>query len=226
MRDGLTLVVLVGLALAIGFGAVWLGQLAPAGVYVAGEAPAGQGAYMAMRALGLVALLLIWLQLMVGVLMPLLAERVERATLTAFHRTTGILALVTVLSHPAFFLWAVARRGGGFAPEFLAPVLGRGYYMDSVALGAAALYLLLLGTAAAALRNRPALRRLWRWVHRANGLVFLLATFHCLRIGSETRLLAAALLIFLAGACVLVALGTRLAGGRAPALQSPAKPLS
>ena len=226
MRDTLGLLVVGALVLGVGFGAIWMGQLAPAGIYVAGETPAGQGAYMAMRALGLIALVLIWMQLMVGVLMPSLAGRVDRGTIAAFHRHSGLLALVAVLAHPGFFLWAVAQRGGGLAIDFLLPVPGRGFYLDSVAIGAAALYLVLLGSAAAALRRRPAIARIWRHLHRANGVVYLLATIHCLRIGSETRLLAAGLLIALAGAGVLVALGARLGPGRSGALQPPAEPVS
>ncbi len=216
MKKLFALVIALGIIIVVGFTAVWLGQAAPFSIYLSGEAPPGQAAYMSMRSLGLFALFLLWAQIMLGILSPLSADVRDSTDLRAFHQKLGIFTFMVAVSHPLFFIWGVFQRTAHFKYDFLLPVFDNGYYQACISIGVIGLYLLAIGFLAAMLRNFRSLNRLWLNIHRVNGGVFVLAVIHSLLIGSDTRIFAAALLIILAAASASVFLGYRL---RRPAFQ-------
>lgn len=205
---------LMGIIMVVGLVAVWLWQLAPLSPYLRGEVPPGQAAYMSMRGLGLMSLLLLWSQLMLGLLSSVFKNAGEGAALIDFHKKIGLFAFGVVVSHPLFFLWGVFQRTAHFKSDNLLPIFNKGFYQSSISLGVLALYVLTAGFLAGVCswRRGRSRRGSWLTIHRINGAAFALAAVHSLLIGSETRFLATVLIVSLAAASLCVVLGARLTG--------------
>ena len=194
----------IGVAVFIG---LWLWDVMPLSLYIQGKAPLGQTAYVTMRGLGLLALCMLWLQLMLGVMTPLLlTDSGLQSSVRRFHQRLGIFTLLLLFSHPLFFLLGTYLRTMEWQLKLLLPSFTNGYYRGVISIGVLALYLLVLGVMAAVLRRFQPFRRVWRTLHRVNGVVFVLACLHCMLIGSETRNLIVYLWLGLAGAVALRAL--------------------
>lgn len=227
MRKLILSFALMGIIMAAGLVAVWLWQLAPLSPYLRGEVPPGQAAYMSMRGLGLMSLLLLWSQLMLGLLFSVFRNSEEAGALVDFHKKIGLFAFGVVVSHPLFFLWGIFQRTAHFKGDNLLPAFNKGFYQASISIGVLALYVLAAGFVAGVCswRRGRSPHGSWLTIHRINGAAFALAAFHSLLIGSETRFLAAALIVSVAAASLCVMLGARLRGKIKTRIRTPGRDL-
>ena len=141
----------------------------------------GQFLYILSKLIGLYAIVLLWLQLMSG----LLRIRLFDGWRPLIHRNLGLVTLSLVVLHVTLFVAGVSIRNGHFAYKLLLPNLFGHYFQKIVALGVIALWLLIIATVCAVIRNR--LPIVWKWGHRMMLVVFALGFMHSYLIGSEAR---------------------------------------
>lgn len=150
---------------------------------IAPTAPPGQLFYVLSKVAGLLAIVLVWLQLMLslsGRIFGKLAYAGNRV-----HRISGLVLLLLLSLHAALFVAAVSVRHGALSLGVLVPNFTSGFYTSSVSLGV--LGLLLFGLASAVYVFRQNRERLFRWGHRCVIAACLLVFVHSYLIGSETR---------------------------------------
>lgn len=149
----------------------------------AGEVIQGHGWWLASRASGLVALVLVTVSVLLGLAMagkvmrrPGLSKR-----LMALHEQTALAGLVAIAVHGIALLgdpWLHPGIAGVAVPFAL------GFKTFFTGLGVIAAYLAaLLGLSYYARRRIGA--RLWRKAHRATVVVWLLGLFHALGAGTD-----------------------------------------
>jgi DMSO/TMAO reductase YedYZ heme-binding membrane subunit len=167
---------------------IFLSAARPLAYFGGTEFPPGQAAYLMMRPAGHIAFVLVFVQIVLGALGPRLGGWMNWPGLGGWHRVIGMVALGFVLLHPLLFAWGRTLRAGQLEllPTFF-PNPGENYWELMLFVGALAMYALLFG-AAAAIWGRRLAPRSWRWIHAINYLGFLLAYWHSIRIGSETRI--------------------------------------
>ena len=169
-------------------GLVFLANTGDLTYYFREPVPPGQFPYVLSRAFALYALTLIWLQILLGALRLDLERSLGYRQLVRVHTLLGVTTLGLLVGHALLFLTGVAMRSGEFPYATLVPDFAALYYPRRLALGAAALYLALLGALSAALRRRVWMQGIWRRLHALNYAVFALGAWHGLAIGSDTRL--------------------------------------
>ena len=176
-------------------------------VAIAPTAPPGQLLYVLSKVAGLLAIVLVWLQLMLslsGKFFDQLAYAGSRV-----HRISGLMLLLLLSLHAALFVAAVSVRHGSLSLGILIPDFTSGFYTSSVSLGI--LGLLLFGLTSAVYVFRKTREHLFRWGHRCVVAACLLVFVHSYLIGSETRsalmgsfyLVAAIMLLAASGAVYL-----------------------
>jgi hypothetical protein len=126
---------------------------------------------------GLLALSLVWSQIMLGAFMRPLTKLYPK--ILKLHIAFGLLTLAFALLHPLLLIVGYTPAGY-FGYTFVAPEL-----KSAVFLGQGALLLLLLGILAGLLRNWKPLQKAWRWLHFGHYAVFFLAFFHSMRLGTD-----------------------------------------
>ncbi|MCI0683007.1 MAG: ferric reductase-like transmembrane domain-containing protein [Gemmataceae bacterium] len=169
--------------------AAFLFNVIGAARYLTPQSPPGQAAYIMMRPAGHVAFVLMFVQVVVGSNAGAVANWLAWPGLVRFHRALGVFTLGAMLAHPLLFGWGRTLRAGyeQVLVTFL-PHLNENYWETSLAFGVFALYGVLLAIAAAV--GAPRLgERAWRIVHALNYAAFFAAFYHCISIGSETRML-------------------------------------
>lgn len=128
---------------------------------------------------GLTAFTLLWMQLMVGSLMPWLKKLfrgIER-----FHRTQGVFVFLFALGHPGFLVVGIgiqAYLSRSFVSSTLVPYL---------LLGQIAIILLSLSVLAALMRKVAWVKRWWRLIHLLNYVTFIFVWLHSWNLGSDIR---------------------------------------
>ncbi len=127
------------------------------------------GQWTALRIVALLALTLLFVNVVTGAARPLFNSIFPPRKVYVFHNFTGLTALLLALGH-----------------GILALVYGvSGYKGAYVALGPAVLILLAVTVSAALARRR--IKRLWRPLHRLNYLLFVVALTHAWLIGFDLK---------------------------------------
>jgi len=171
-------------------------------------APAGQLLYRLSKCFGLLAGLLVCLQVIIGCLNAYLGGAIWPWGLKGHVGVFGALAFAVVL-HIVFFMSAGYLRTDHFPLQLLIPNLFQDYYFRSVAIGALALYVLLMTAYFGYRRVNSGVK--FKLAHRLSYLFFGLAIFHSLSIGTESRsLLFIAVLISTTAMIVLMVWKTRV----------------
>jgi predicted ferric reductase len=186
----------------------WLSSIGSPAMYFSYDLPPGQLLYALAKLIGMYAFVLIWLQVMLGLLKgdPALRRFMPPLTTTR-HRMLGIVTLLTAWTHFLLFFSAVSVRNGEFAYSLLLPAFDNGIYFIAVSLGWFAVITMTLVAITGLLRRRSG--GIWAFAHRLSIAVFAVALIHAQMIGSEAKSgLWFALHLCFAGA-VLVALARR-----------------
>jgi len=179
MRDALKGVV-VGLFLLALFGAIatragWIETLVPR--------PQGTGAWMFSRATGLLAYVVLSIDVIVGLLVSTRsADRtVPRGQLIDLHGWLSPLALALVLTHGGVLL---ADNYVRFDVIDLLVPFGCSRWPLAVGIGVLAGYLVLVVHASFGLRKRIG-TTMWRRLHYLSFVAFVLVTVHALAVGTD-----------------------------------------
>lgn len=168
----------------------------------------GEITYFFLRAVGLYAFVLLFLQITIGAWMPHWTKLFPKIFL--FHETQGLFAYGFLFAHPLFFLVNSFFTTGVFAPvSLLFTNFGniREFY---ISLGKIAFVLLTIGVFAAYFRHKPFLNRHWRKFHILNYVAFWLVFFHSFNLGSDTRTYPMNLVYPVTGILVLLSILKRL----------------
>ena len=148
------------------------------------HALATHGWWIASRASGIVALVLVTISVALGLLLagkPLRRPGLNRSLL-AIHRQTALAGLAAIAVHGTGLLldpWLRPGLSGVVVPFTL------GFHRLWTGFGVVAAYLALLLGPTFYLRRRIG-PKLWRGAHRATIAVYLLGLFHALGAGSDT----------------------------------------
>ncbi len=142
--------------------------------------------YVLAKLAGLYAFVLLWVQVMFGLLKN---DSLSRYLLPQWsmgkHRLLGIATLLTAWAHFLMFFAAVSLRKDTIAYDLLLPEFGKGIYFIAVSLGWFALIGMTLVAIAGTLRNKT--HGIWVLAHRLSLAVFLMALIHAQMIGSEAK---------------------------------------
>lgn len=181
--------------------------------YFRDESLDGQFLYVLSKLVGLYAIVLMWLQLMSG----LVRIRLFDGWNPVIHRNLGLVTLSLVVLHVTLFVAGVSIRNGHFAYKLLLPNLFGPYFPKIVALGVIALWLLIIAAVFAAIRNR--LPIVWKWGHRLMLVVFGLGFVHSYLIGSEARAGGMLYLYYAMGTSSIIALLSRILANKKAAYE-------
>jgi sulfoxide reductase heme-binding subunit YedZ len=173
-----------------------------------GQMALDYGWWIASRASGIVALLLVTLSVLIGLLVStkLITRRGAGPFLVALHEQTALAGLVAIAVHGATLLadpWLRPGLAGVFVP-FASP-----YRPLFTALGVVAAYLAVLLGLSYYVRQRIG-TSLWRKAHRATILVWALGLVHALGAGSDARSLWFVELVYFTSAPIVVLFGIRI----------------
>lgn len=128
---------------------------------------------------GLYAFTLVWFQTIIGMNMNLFTKIFNK--ILNFHRYQGLFALLFASTHALAIPYIYGLQ------QYI------GYkFLDSdlrifAFIGTTAFFLLLLTVATTLLRRNPVLRKLWRYVHYFNYVIFLLVLVHSRNLGSDIQ---------------------------------------
>jgi predicted ferric reductase len=166
---------------------VWFAALgeAPLDYLLATPLP-GQRFYLFSKLLGLLALALIWLQLLLVLLRNTHWISHLMGWTPTYHRMLGFSALGLSIIHFLFFFVAVGIRKDAVPLALLVPDFSRGFYVSMVSLGL--LGAVLLGVVVIVGTRIGSGKRMAIWLHRAALIVVGMIFVHSLTIGSETRM--------------------------------------
>jgi len=136
-------------------------------------------AYGLFPLFGTYAVFLVWLQVLIGMHLPVLRRRFSKIDL--WHRYEGIAALTTAVLHPLLLIIGIGLINY-LQPKFIPP--GK---IGAVILGDLALVLLVITVVSALLMRWSWLQRRWHTLHYLNYAVFAAAWLHGWFIGSASR---------------------------------------
>lgn len=163
--------------------------------------PPGQPLYVAAKLAGLFALFLFWAQCMLALARRIPLLPAPSGSEQRLHMRLGLATLSLIVLHVGLFVAAASLRTGEFAWDLLMPDFSHGYYRNSIALGAVALWLSLLAGFAG--RRLMGGRRRWKPLHMLWPAVFALAFVHAINIGTESRYGAMRYIVFALAATLL-----------------------
>ena len=125
--------------------------------------------WTALRLASLEGFALILISILAGAWRPLLGRLFRPIAIQRLHRYGGVTGICLVIGHAVMLL---VFGTVGYRPAF--------FWLGPVALG-----LLLVATATWVVRR--GLRRSWRWIHRLNYLVFVVAVLHGANLGTDLQ---------------------------------------
>lgn len=128
---------------------------------------------------GLLAFTLLWMQLMLGSLMPWM-KKLYRG-IERFHRSQGVLVFLFAVTHPSLLIIGVGIERY-LAKDFISSGL-----TPYLLLGQTAIFVLGLTVLMALLRTVTWVKHWWRAVHLLNYVIFTLVWFHSWNLGSDIR---------------------------------------
>lgn len=147
------------------------------------EALPGQRLYLFSKLLGLIAIALIWLQVMIMLLRH--QQWLKKLYVRNYHRGLGYGIGAASLLHATFFYIAVWIRKDEIPWDLLVPVFGDGYYKSMMSVGVVSLVLMGVGI----YHGRKAMGN-YRPIqaHRVVFVLLALVFVHSLAIGTESRM--------------------------------------
>lgn len=149
------------------------------------ELPPGQLLYRFSKLAGLYAVMLLWMQVMYGLLKTLpRVQGILPIWSVSLHRGLGLSVLVLALLHFGLFVIAVSLRKQAVAWNLFLPDFSQGFYTSVVSVGWCALLVLLIVAIVGLLRNK--LSGPWLKLHRLALLVLWAGMVHGLLIGTDT----------------------------------------
>ncbi len=174
--------VLAAIALSITLSA-WAYDSGDLWSYIGSEVPEGQAIYVLSKAFGLSGVVLLWIQLLIGLL---IASRGTVPQISVqWHQQIGTAVLVLLLLHWATFVTGVSMRVDHFAVDYVTPTFSHGFYRTIVSLGMLSIVAMLIATLAALVRRHF---KYWRFVHAFAAIGGVGGAIHSWLIGSETRM--------------------------------------
>lgn len=168
--------------------------------------------WLVSRASGVVSLLLVSASVLIGLAMAskVVRKRGAAPVLVRVHEQTALAGLIAIAVHGITLLgdrWLNPGVGGLLVPFTM------GYRPAFTGLGIVAGYLAaLLGLTFYVRRSIGA--RLWRKLHRATVLVWLLGVIHALGAGTDAGSRWLQALVVVTGVPIVVLFGIRVTGGR------------
>jgi len=164
----------------------WIASLGNPITYFHFDLPPGQVMYILAKLAGLYVFVLLWLQVMFGLLKgdPWGRFLLLHWTVSQ-HRLLGITTLLAAWAHYLLFFTAVSLRKDAIGYDLLLPQFSNGIYLIAVSLGWLALVGLNLVALTGLLRARTG--GLWSLAHRLSLAVFVVALIHAQMIGSEAK---------------------------------------
>lgn len=200
-------IALIG-AMALAPAVIWLRQVGDPSVYFTSSLPPGQTLFAFAKLCGLLAIVLFWVQALLGMAPRVRALRVLPQLSRRAHIWLGIATALMIFAHVGLFVVATSFRKNTIALDLLLPNFNHGYYFLCITLGAFAFYLLII-VLFAGWRLKGGSRS-WKFIHMLWAAMFALVLLHSLGIGSESRSGPMGyLFFFIAGSLSVVAL-TRL----------------
>ena len=151
---------------------------------------------------GLYAFTLVWLQTIIGMNMFSFNRLFGNAV--SFHRAQGLFALLLATTHALAIPYVYTLQqyiGYKFLPTDL---------RIFALLGTTAYLLLLLSITAALTRRTKFMRKIWRYIHFGNYLVFILIFIHSRNLGSDVRGTILNYLWYFFAVTFLISIGFRL----------------
>jgi len=185
--------------------------------------PLNYGWWLVSRASGVVALLLVTASVGIGLTMAskIVRRRGAGPALVRVHEQSALAGLIAICIHGVTLLgdkWLNPGVGGLVVPFTMS------YRPVFTGLGIVAGYLAaLLGLSFYARRRIGA--RLWRKLHRATVLVWLLGVIHALGAGTDAKSAWLQVLMLVTGAPIVVLFGIRTVRGRRK-VRAPRRPPS
>jgi predicted ferric reductase len=174
--------VLAAIALSITLSA-WAYDSGDLWSYFGADIPEGQIVYVLSKAFGLAGVVLLWIQLLVGLL---IASRGTVPQISVqWHQQIGTAVLVLLLLHWATFVTGVSMRVDHFAVDYVTPTFSHGFYRAIVSLGILSIVAMVIATLAALVRRHF---KYWRFVHACAAIGGVGGAIHSWLIGSETRM--------------------------------------
>lgn len=148
------------------------------------SAPEGQQFYLASKAFGLCALVVLCWQMLSALIGKYKQSAQPYSAGKRLHVVLGSTLLALVVLHVSSFVTAASLRSGHLALKVLLPNFTAGYYTTAVSLGVIALLLISIAAIAAFLRKKLPV---WRASHAMVFVAVVLVFFHVYLIGSEVR---------------------------------------
>ncbi|MGB5109809.1 MAG: ferric reductase-like transmembrane domain-containing protein, partial [Formosimonas sp.] len=187
MRHGLVFLLVLMLSFSAGiwlFDAVPSLSTLPALMAQSFGTEQAKGFWWVSRASGVVAYLLFWLSMMLGLLMTnkLLRELVGASTLLAVHEFSSILGWFVALFH-ALILMGDSYLNFGWT-QVLIPWASSAPQASFIAMGQIAFYAMAMILLSFYVRKRIGFSA-WRWLHFATFVSYMLITVHGLLVGSD-----------------------------------------
>jgi len=139
-------------------------------------APPGQTLYLLSKITAIFVYVLMWWQIMLGIL---------KKISTRHHILLGLSVFSLIFMHAALFISAVSIRQDELSLGMLLPNFTSDYYRSGLSFGVMALFFILIATVTGAFRNK--LQNTWKVGHNLVYLTFILATIHGLMIGSDVN---------------------------------------
>jgi hypothetical protein len=166
--------------------ATWFAAIGSPFTYVHYDLPPGQVPYILAKLAGLYAFVLLWLQVMFGLLKndPLSRYLLPQWSVNK-HRLLGVTTLLTAWTHFLLFFAAVSLRKDAIAYDLLIPEFEKGIYFFAVSLGWFAVIGMTLVAVTGILRNKT--HGIWSLTRRLSLGVFIVALVHAQMIGSEAK---------------------------------------
>lgn len=141
------------------------------------------------RLLGLVAFSLIFSQVILGLFMGRLTQKLG-AWIYKFHITEGIFTYLFILGHPFMFVLLNYKLKGTIDPFYVYTdicLICKPFIEYFYTFGRIAFWFLTIGVTAAYFRTHPWLRIHWLKFHILNLLAFYLIALHAYFVGSDVR---------------------------------------
>jgi DMSO/TMAO reductase YedYZ heme-binding membrane subunit len=142
--------------------------------------------YTLFRLFGLYAFTFLWGQVMFGPFMAPLG-RMYGKNWYYFHRIQGVFALLLAVIHPLILYTAYYLQTSLFDPMSAAAQYVGPDYLLFVYLGITAETLLIVTVVSALLMRRPWMRKIWRYIHLLNYVIFTLALIHSYVLGTDVH---------------------------------------
>jgi DMSO/TMAO reductase YedYZ heme-binding membrane subunit len=181
--SALHLGVLTAIALSITLSA-WAYGSGDLWSYFGNDVPEGQLVYVLSKAFALAGIVLLWIQLLVGLLIASRGTVAPHISLQ-WHQQIGTVVLILLLLHWGAFVTGVSMRLDHFARDYVTPTFSHGYYRTIVSLGMLSIIAMVLATLAALVRRHF---KYWRVVHTFAAIGGVGGAIHSWLIGSETRM--------------------------------------